>query len=340
MKKVLKYLLLPLLLVVGIYCLLCVIGPKNLSLERDIEIDAPKNMAFNIVNDISTWEKWGSWQKRDPDMIITYPGKLVGVGAKSEWLSETEGNGKQEIIESVSNEKIRTQLTFEGWDTPSYGQLLFVEKGNKSKVSWAMEGEDLPFLMRGMMMVMGMKKQIKENYDESLVYLKEMVEKRANEGTYNGYTINDIRMPEKHYIYTRQEVNEDRIQQFYATNLGALFSKVQEAKVDMDDGMPCGLFYNFNDKNGTIDMAAAIPVKESLIIPNASSLSLPAKRALQVDYFGDYHNTERAHEAIEAFMKDKGLFNDFPIIEEYVTDPTQVKDPEKWLTKVTYYISD
>ncbi len=339
MKKILKYLVLPLLLVIGIYCLLCVMGPKNFNLERAIEIDAPKNMSYNIVNDITTWEEWGSWQKRDPNMIITYPGKIVGVGAKSEWLSETEGDGKQEIIESVANDKIRTQLNFDGWDEPSYGQFHFEDNGNKSKVRWAMEGSDLPFLMRGMMMVMGMKGQIKENYDESLASLKEMVEKRVTDGTYNGYKINDIRVPEKHYIYTRQEVNEDRIQQFYASNLGSLFTKVQEAKVEMD-GMPCGLFYNFNDKNGTIDMAAAIPVKESLIIPNASSVSLPSKRALQVDYYGDYHNTENAHEAIEAFMRDKGIFNEYPIIEEYITDPTTVKDPDKWLTKVTYYISD
>ena len=165
------------------------------------------------------------------------------------------------------------------------------------------------------------------------------MEQRAKDGVYDGYQINDIRLPEKHFVYTRQEVNEDRIQQFYASNLGPLFSKVQEAKIEMD-GNPCGLFYNFNDKNGTIDMAAAILIKESLIIPTASSVSLPSKRVIQVDYYGDYHNTEEAHEAIEAFMKDKGIFNDYPVIEEYVTDPTTIKDPEKWLTKVTYYVSD
>jgi len=337
--KILKYLVLPLVLLVGIYCLLCVLGPKNFNLERTIEIDAPKNMAYNIVNNIESWEQWGSWQKRDTGMVISYPGKTVGVGAKSEWISASEGNGKQEIIESVPSERLRTQLNFEGWDEPSYGQWHFEDKGDKSNVRWAMESSDLPFLMRGMMMVMGMKGQIKENYDESLASLKEMTEDRAKNGTYSGYKINDIRLPEKHFVYTRQEVNEDRIQQFYASNLGALFAKVQSAKVEMD-GMPCGLFYNFNDRNGTIDMAAAIPTKESLIIPDASSVSLPAKRALQVDYFGDYHNTELAHEAIEAYMKDKGIFNDSPVIEEYITDPTVVKDPEKWLTKVTYYVSD
>ena len=337
--KILKFVVLPLLLLIGIYCGLCALGPKDFNLERSVEVDAPKSMSFNIVNNITTWENWGSWQKRDPEMAITYPSKTVGVGAISEWTSESEGNGKQQIIESVQDEKIRTQLNFEGWDKPSFGQFNFGDNGGKSTITWAMESSEIPFLMRGMMMVMGMKASLEKDYEDGLASIKDIVEQRAKDGVYDGYVINDIRLPEKHFVYTRQEVNDDRIQQFYASNLGSLFSKVQEAKVEMD-GMPCGLFYNFNDKNGTIDMAAAIPIKESLIIPTASSVSLPSKRALQVDYYGDYHNTEAAHEAIEAFMKDKGIFNDYPVIEEYVTDPTTIKDPEKWLTKVTYYVSD
>lgn len=338
--KILKYLVLPLLLLVGIYCILCAVGPKNLNVERSTEIEAPKQAVFNLVNNIESWEKWSSWNLRDSAMVITYPGKVEGVGAKSEWISEQEGNGTQEIVESIPGQKVRTKLVFDGWDEPSHANFTLQESGNKTKASWSMESSELPFLMRGMMMVMGMKGDIKNNYDESLGNLKQLVETRVNDKVYNGYTINDINLPEKHYVYNRQEVAMDRVQQFYSRNLGALFSKVQNAGISMDAGMPCGLFYSFNEKNQTADMAAAIPTKESLIIPDASSVTLPAKRAIQVDYYGDYDNTVKAHDAIEAFLKDNGLFNDYPVIEEYVTDPTEVKDPDKWLTKVTYYVSN
>lgn len=337
--KILKFVVLPILLLVGIYCILCLVGPKNLNVERSTDIDAPKAAVFNLVNNIESWEKWSSWNLRDSAMVITYPGKLEGVGAKSEWISEMEGNGSQEIVESVPGQKVRTKLVFEGWDEPSHANFTLKEAGDKTKASWSMESSELPFLMRGMMLVMGMKGDIKSNYDESLSNLKTLVETRVNDNNYDGYTINDIRLPEKHFVYNRQEVGMDHIQQFYATNLGALFSKVQSAGIEMD-GMPCGLFYSFNEKNETTDMAAAIPTKESLIIAGVSSITLPAKRAVQVDYYGDYHNTSKAHDAIESFLKDKGLFNDYPVIEEYITDPTTVKDPEKWLTKVTYYVSN
>jgi len=337
--KILKFVVLPLVLLIGIYSILCVVGPKNLNVERSTEIDAPKSAVFNLVNNIQSWEKWSSWNLRDSAMVISYPGKIEGIGAKSKWISEQEGNGTQEIIESIPGEKVRTKLVFEGWDEPSHANFTLQESGDKTKASWAMESSELPFFMRGMMMVMGMKGDIKSNYDESLGNLKNLVETRVKDKIYDGYTINDIRLPEKHFVYNRQEVSMDRIQQFYATNLGSLFGKVQAAGIEMD-GMPCGLFYSFNEKNETTDMAAAIPTKESLIIPDVSSVTLPAKRAIQVDYYGDYHNTAKAHDAIESFLKDNGLFNDYPVIEEYVTDPTQVKDPDKWLTKVTYYVSN
>lgn len=336
--KILKFVVLPLLLIIGVYCALCVAAPKDLNVERSTEIDAPKTAVYNLVNNIKSWEKWSSWNLRDSAMVISYPAKLEGVGAKSVWTSETEGNGTQEIVESIPGEKVKTKLIFEGFDEPSYANFVLQESGGKTKASWSMESSELPFLMRGMMMIMGMKGSIKSNYDESLSNLKTLVETRVNDKMYDGYTINDINLPEKHYIYNRQEVGMDRIQQYYATNLGALFTKIQAAGIEMD-GMPCGLFYSFNEKNETTDMAAAIPIKESLIIPEASSVTLPAKRAIQVDYYGDYHNTVLAHDAIESFLKDNGLFNDYPVIEEYITDPTQVKDPDKWLTKVTYYVS-
>ncbi len=338
--KILKYVGIPLILLIGIYCLLCVLGPKNLNVERSTVIDAPKTAIFNLVNNIEKWEKWSSWNLRDSAMIITYPGKTVGVGGKSEWVSATEGNGTQEIVESIPGERLKTKLIFEGFGDPSYGVFNFKEEGNKTKVSWAMETSDFSFLMRGAMLIMGMKGSIKSNYDESLSNLKTLVETRIRDKVYDGYKIKDIRLPEKHYIFSRQVVEMANIQQFYARNLGALFSKVQAAGVDMDGGMPSGLFYSFNEKNQTADMAAAIPTKESLIIPDASSVSLPAKRAIQVDYYGDYMNTSLAHDAIEAYLKDNGLFNDTPIIEEYITDPTVIKDSDKWLTKVTYYVSD
>jgi len=102
--------------------------------------------------------------------------------------------------------------------------------------------------------------------------------------------------------------------------------------------MPGGLFYKWDETNGTTDMAASIPVKESIEIAGTNLHTIPAGKAIQVDYYGDYAGSAEAHYAIDEYMNDYGILSNVPIVEEYVTDPTEEKDPKKWLTKITYYI--
>ena len=129
------------------------------------------------------------------------------------------------------------------------------------------------------------------------------------------------------------------VQQFYASNLGNLFNKAQTAGIEMK-GMPCGLYFSMNpDSNGSMDMAAAIPISTAVSIEGAGYLSIPARAAISLDYYGDYHTIPQGHLAMEAFMKDRGYLLDTPVIEEYVTDPGEEPDPSKYLTRITRYFT-
>jgi effector-binding domain-containing protein len=39
-------------------------------------------------------------------------------------------------------------------------------------------------------------------------------------------------------------------------------------------------------------------------------------------------------------MKDYNMYEEYPVVEEYMTDPATEKNPEKWLTRITYYFSE
>jgi effector-binding domain-containing protein len=337
--RFLKWPLLILLALILIYAILCAVGPKNLNLTRTQKVNAPAPFVFNQINNLPAWENWSSWNINDPDMQISYTKLEEGVGAKSTWTSEAQGNGTQEIIESVKNEKLKTKLMFEEWGgSAAYGLFELKENKGKTEVSWSMDsGDDFPFLQRGLMLVLGMKGDIKKNYDASLKNIKRIVEER-NSGKYGDYNVKEITVPEKRYMINRAEVNLKGIQQFYATNFSSIASKLGESQLEMD-GMPSGLFFKYNTKAGTADMAAAIPVKEDTDIEDVESFLIPEKSGLRVDYYGDYNGTTAAHEAIEAYMDDRGLLSDVPMVEEYVTDPGEEKDPTKWLTRVTYYLA-
>ncbi len=337
-----KYLKYPLLILLGIivtYLILCFLGPKDLDTTRSAEILAPASISFNLANSLKKSEKWNEWTLNDTTIVTEFNNIESGVGASSSWTSKNSGDGTQTITESVKNEKITTELNFKGWDGPNIAEFLFRESDGKTNVTWSFDAVPLPFLFRGFGLITGMKKMMESNYEKGLANLKKISEERAS-GLYNGYQLNEELLEEKHFVMYRQEVNEANMQQFYATNLGNLFAKVQEAEVGMN-GMPCGLFFRWAEEGeSTIDMAASIPLSEPLSIEGASSYSIPSRNAVILDYYGDYQNRSKGHDAIEEYMKDRGLLQDPPLIEEYVTDPGAEPDPGKWLTRMTQYYSE
>ncbi|MDG2450685.1 MAG: GyrI-like domain-containing protein [Saprospiraceae bacterium] len=334
--KFLKYLGILLLILILAYLAACYFGPKNMNVEESQTLEVSAPYIFNLINNIEKWEEWNDWNLKDTGMVVTYTDKKEGVGAKSTWTQSSYGNGSQEIVESVENERLKTKLNFQGWEGDNFGIFNLAANGNNTNVTWTFDGTPIPFLMRGMML--SGKSSMKESYQQGLNNLEKLAKERAK-GTYNGYQINEKNLKKKNFVMNRQEVKTANIQQFYATNLGQLFGKVQVAGVEID-GMPCGLFFRMDERDGMIDMAAAIPVKQAVSLPATNSYSINSRRSLQVDYRGSYHGVTEAHKAMGEYMKDRSLFQDDPIIEEYVTDPGTEPDPSKWLTRVTYYFSE
>jgi len=190
---------------------------------EDTKIEAPAQVIYNLINNLGAMEQWNDWNLQDTSMVVTHGEKIVGVGAKTSWTSINSGNGAQEIIESITNSKVKTALNFEGYDATNYAEFNISENGKITDLSWSFEsGEDLPFLMRGAMGLMGMKKSMKRSYKAGLKNIKRIAEQRSNENLYDGYKISQVSAPEKNYVMTRQEVAFDKITQFFGSSQGNL----------------------------------------------------------------------------------------------------------------------
>ena len=339
MKKFLKILIVILVLLLVLAIIAMFVSPVQLKLEESETMDAPPNMIYNIVNDFKTWETWSPWAEMDPNAVNTYSEKTSGVGATWSWKGDpkTIGEGTQKIVEATAGEKLRTSLEFDGWDGTGYSDWTFEKEGDKTKIRWTFEGAETPFYLRPLNVLM--KGGLKKTYRKGLANIEKMVDERVKEKKYRGFAISEVDLPEKNYVMNRAVVNMDNIQNFYAKNLGALFGKLQGANIEMD-GSPSGLFFKWNDSDGSTDMAVGIPVKDAINVKGMSSLTIPAGRALQIDYYGDYSKTANAHYAIDDYMKDYGLINNSPVVEEYTPDEEQGKDAAKSLTKITYYLAD
>ncbi len=336
--KIVKYVLLPIMVVIGIYALLCVIGPKDFDTSESIDIKAPPSVVYNLVNSLQKSAEWNEWTLNDTAMVTTYNDIPRGVGAESSWTSESSGNGTQKIIEVQKDRYVKSAMEFEDWEGINHAEFIIAPDGKNSDVTWTFKGgSPVPFLFRGIMLVTGAKGEMEENYENGLKNIKRIAEERAQKNLYNGYTITEQGMEEKNFVMTRQVVKMANAQQFYSTSLGALFNKVQEAGIEMD-GVPCGLYFKWDEGASETDMAAAIPVDSPIAIEGASAYQIRERNAIVVDHYGSQEESITAHFAIDEYMLDKGYLFDPPVVEEYVQ--SEDGDPAKSLTKIIYYYSE
>jgi len=323
---------------------MCFIGPKEIQASRSIEIDASANAVYQNVSDFKNWKEWMPWFKKDPAMVLTYGDQTSGVGGNYAWASETQGSGNMKIIEAEPGKSMKSEIEFEGMGT-SYGHWKFepTEDG-KVKTTWGMNSPDeVNFFMRGMLQLMGMQKQMDADFDMGLASLKEVVEtQQANLPTnYSGYEVKMIDQPATTYIGVRKEMPWAEMTDFYAKTFPAAFGAATAAKSEML-GMPSGLFFKWDEKNQSTDMAAGVPVKAAPenLPEGMTAINVAGGKAIQIDYYGEYEGSGKAHEALDKYLADRGWKFVAPASEQYVTDPTTVDDPSKVLTKVTYMYTE
>jgi len=328
------------LLLVG-YLILCATASPKLSFTQSTTIDAPASSAYAQVANLKNWPEWSPWYGRDPQMENTYEGPEGGVGQINSWISKTEGNGSQEIIEAVPNKSMKTKLQFEGFEGANYAEFVFNEKDGKTEASWSMDGAEFPFLFRGMATLMGFEGMVKKDYDDGLAAIKKAAEAMPKLPTsYDGYEIEPFDYPGGQYLGVRRMVgiSDGGITQMYQESLPKAYGIAAQNEA-LGEGMPRGLFYEYDNKNDQTDLAAVVPVSKAVTaVDDVQMIKVPASKGLMINYYGSYEGGEAPHLAMEKYMSARGLKVKHPVMEEYVTDPTTEPDTSKWLTKIFYLI--
>lgn len=338
MNRLLKYLIIFLVITALLAIAAMFFSPKKMAFQESVTIDAPPKVVYNMVNDFKQWDTWSPWAAIDSNVVNTFTDKTAGVGARWEWKGNAEvGEGSRTITESVPFEKIKTALTLSSMKGKESGvEWSFLPDGDKTKVSLNFDGAESPFFLRPFNFLM--KSGITKTYNQGLSNIKKLAENRSKNKTYNGYKMQEVYQGTKNYVMNRQVVDMKDVQNFYTQNISSLFQKSQGVKMELD-GKPSTLFYSWDEKAGKTDVAAAIPVTQPVTIPGAITQTLSDGKAVQVDYYGDPKNAEQAHNAIAQYLADNDLLINYPIVHENVTDVLEEKDPKKWLTKITYYVT-
>lgn len=322
-----------------VYLLLCVFGPKKIDVERSIDIMAQTPAVHGQVADFKNWPNWSPWHNIDSTMKVELSDPSFGQGATMTWTSENAGNGGQEILE-VNAGLVRTKLEISGWQ-PSYADFMLEQIDEKTAhVTWTMKGDPLPFLLRGMLLVMGMNEAIGKDYEKGLANLKTYVESNPVEMApkYNGYEIQEIQFPATTYAAVRNRMPWSDIQNFFAEKYGMIQVAMEKNKLEAA-GAPCGLYYEWDETSSMTDLAAAIPVNVDANLGDPIEMvELSGGKALLINYYGGYAGSAQAHYAMDVYLKVHNLNMRMPVLEEYVTDPGTEPDSNKWLTRIYYFV--
>ncbi|ANH76546.1 polyketide cyclase / dehydrase and lipid transport family protein [Ralstonia insidiosa] len=154
--------------------------PDSFRVQREIDIKAPPEKVFALIDDFHHWTAWSPWEKLDPAMKRTYGGPTNGKGANYAWEGSSKvGAGRMEIVDtSLSNAPARIQIQLDflkPFEAHNTAEFTLKPAGDLTHVTWAMYGPS-PFISKVMGLFFSMDAVIGKDFEAGLANLKSAAE--------------------------------------------------------------------------------------------------------------------------------------------------------------------
>jgi len=112
----------------------------------------------------------------DPEVKQTFEGPDGAVGSKMSWDGPKTGTGSQWIEEIEENKRVKTGMSFGGYDVKYSSEFILEPSGEATKVTWTYDGPNPGVSGKAMWLVMG--RMLSSQYDQGLTDLKQIVESK------------------------------------------------------------------------------------------------------------------------------------------------------------------
>jgi hypothetical protein len=167
-----------LVLALGTLLAIAATKPDTFRFERSITIAASPEKIHPLINDITHFNSWNPYNKKDPAMKSAYRGPQAGPGAAYDFDGNGNvGKGSIQIIEPSGPNTVSMKLDMLA---PMEGHNLIDFKlqpqGNATQVTWAMHGPT-PFIAKVMHTIFSMDKMLGRDFEAGLADLKALAER-------------------------------------------------------------------------------------------------------------------------------------------------------------------
>jgi effector-binding domain-containing protein len=335
--KLVKFALLAVTALLVLVVAAALVLPRSILVERSETIQAPASAVFPHIRYFELRQGWSPWRELDPAMreLIIGPDGITGTVYHWEG-NEAVGSGDEEIVGVDENHRVDTVLRLRGPFTVEAESWLVLEpQGKVTRATWGYHGGIPPFL-NVLAPFIDFDQAIGSDFEKGLRRLKELVEAEEARRTFRGYRIREVSRPEQVYLTIRKRLPIGEVNGFLAASFAGLAAMAQSE----GEGVPTGLFFEWNEADQTADVAAAYPVAASFSASRPDALvTVPGGKALVVDCTGNAEASAEAHRALDDYMQAFGLTRVPPVVEEYLRIPEPGADPAETHIRIVYYVA-
>ncbi len=152
--------------------------PDEFRIERAIDIAAPPERIFPLLNDFRAWPQWSPWEKKDPAMTRRYGATTVGAGATYAWEGDRNvGKGEMRIADTMPPSRVAIDLHFiKPFRARNAVAFTLEPRGAGTYVTWTMRGPS-PFLFKIMHLFIDMDRMVGKDMEQGLANLKAAAER-------------------------------------------------------------------------------------------------------------------------------------------------------------------
>lgn len=174
----LMYIAIALAVLIVIVLIVAAMRPDTFRVQRSIDINAPAEKIFPLINDYKHWGSWSPYEKLDPSMQRTFSGAPNGKGSVYEWNGNKNiGRGRMEIMDATPSSKVLIKLDFfSPFEAHNTAEFTMQPKGSATNVTWAMHGP-VSYMMKIMHMFMNMDRMCGDQFQQGLTSMKAIAEK-------------------------------------------------------------------------------------------------------------------------------------------------------------------
>lgn len=179
--KILKIASLILVSLIGLVLVIAIFVPQEYHVQRTTVINGNISDVFNYVSSLENQNEYAVWQKKDPNVIVSFKGNSGEIGSIYSWNSKVEdvGTGEQEIINIENDERVDFELRFKE-PMEMTGNAYFETKSItnlETEVTWGFEGTS-PYPTNFFMLFIDMDKELGPDLEKGLANMKEVWENK------------------------------------------------------------------------------------------------------------------------------------------------------------------